>query len=378
MAAGIVKRHSSNCSSRSGRKCNCRAGWEAWVFSPRDKRKVRKTLPTYGAARAWRADAQRSVRLGALRASHDLTLRQAGESWLERAREGAISNRSGDPYKPSVLRGYEQGLRLHVLPALGAHKLGRITTSDLQALVERWQAAAMNPGTIRNALLPLRAIYRRACARDGLPVNPTTGLELPAVRGRRDRIASPGEAARLLAALPEQDRAIWATAMYAGLRLGELRALQHDHADLKGGVIRVEASWDPREGLIAPKSRAGTRTVPIPSVLSAHLARHRLAHGASGLFFGRTPDVPFQPTTVANRAARAWRVAGLEPITLHEARHTFASMMIAAGVNAKALSTYMGHAGVAITYDRYGHLMPGNEVEAAGALDAYLDRAVNC
>jgi integrase len=65
----------------------------------------------------------------------------------------------------------------------------------------------------------------------------------------------------------------------------------------------------------------------------------------------------------------------LEQITLHEARHTFASMMIAAGVNAKALSTYTGHAAVAITYDRYGHLMPGNEAEAAGLLDAYLDRS---
>ncbi len=49
--------------------------------------------------------------------------------------------------------------------------------------------------------------------------------------------------------------------------------------------------------------------------------------------------------------------------------------MIAAGVNAKAISTYMGHANIAITLDRYGHLMPGNEIEAAGLLDAYLERA---
>jgi integrase len=62
-------------------------------------------------------------------------------------------------------------------------------------------------------------------------------------------------------------------------------------------------------------------------------------------------------------------------VGLHEARHTFASLMIAAGVNAKALSTYMGHTSVTITLDRYGHLMPGNEEEAAGLLDAYLERA---
>jgi integrase len=48
--------------------------------------------------------------------------------------------------------------------------------------------------------------------------------------------------------------------------------------------------------------------------------------------------------------------------------------MITAGVNAKALSTYMGHANISITLDRYGHLMPGNEAEAAGLLDAFLTR----
>jgi integrase len=49
--------------------------------------------------------------------------------------------------------------------------------------------------------------------------------------------------------------------------------------------------------------------------------------------------------------------------------------MVAAGVNAKALSVYMGHANIGITMDRYGHLMPGNEDEAAEMLDAYLSRA---
>jgi integrase len=94
-----------------------------------------------------------------------------------------------------------------------------------------------------------------------------------------------------------------------------------------------------------------------------------------GLVFGRAQDLPFDPSTVNSRAKRAWRVAELEPIRLHECRHTFASLMIAAGVNAKALSSYLGHASITITLDRYGHLMPGSEDEAAGLLDAYLERA---
>lgn len=49
--------------------------------------------------------------------------------------------------------------------------------------------------------------------------------------------------------------------------------------------------------------------------------------------------------------------------------------MIAAGVNAKALSTFMGHYSISITLDLYGQLMPGSEDEAAAMLDSYLDRA---
>jgi integrase len=90
-----------------------------------------------------------------------------------------------------------------------------------------------------------------------------------------------------------------------------------------------------------------------------------------GFAFGEA-SAPFGPDSVRRRANGAWQKAGLRPITLHESRHTFASLMIAAGVNAKALSTYMGHSTITITLDRYGHLMPGNEAEAAGLLDTYL------
>ncbi len=71
----------------------------------------------------------------------------------------------------------------------------------------------------------------------------------------------------------------------------------------------------------------------------------------------------------------AWRRAGLDPIGLHEARHTFASTLIAAGVNAKAITNYMGHASIQTTYDLYGKLMPGSESESAALVDAYLARA---
>jgi integrase len=372
---GITVRHATGCAAPDGGSCSCSPSYRAEVWSQRDGRKIRKTCRTLAEAKAWRADAMREIRLGTRRASAPLTVAATAEQWLTGARAGSIRNRSGDEYKPSSIRGYEEALRIRVLPELGSRRLDTITRSDLQALVDRLLAEGQHPSTIRNSLMPLRAIFRRTIARGDLAINPTRGLELPAVRGTRDRIAAPEEAAALLAAL-DQDRAVWATAMYAGLRRGELRALELSDIDLDANVIRVQRSWDAVEGLIDPKSQAGRRTVPIPGVLRSVLVEHLGSLGRSnGLAFGQSARVPFQPKSLSNRAGRDWKRAALRPITLHECRHTFASLMIAAGVNAKALSTYMGHASVMITLDRYGHLMPGNEREAAGLLDAFLSRS---
>ena len=126
--------------------------------------------------------------------------------------------------------------------------------------------------------------------------------------------------------------------------------------------------------MVAPKSHAGRRRVPIAAALRAYLEPLSLAAepDAQRLVFGAA-GAPFSATSLYERALRAWRKAGVRPICLHDCRHTFASLMIAAGVNAKALSTFMGHANISITLDRYGHLMPGAEDEAAGLMDAYLE-----
>jgi len=129
--------------------------------------------------------------------------------------------------------------------------------------------------------------------------------------------------------------------------------------------------------MVAPKSTAGARRVPIAVALRTYLAPLRLAAAidAQCLVFG-SGGVPFSATPLYERAFRAWRKVGLSSICLHDCRHTFASLMIAAGVNAKALSTFMGHASISITLDRYGHLMPGAEDEAAALMDAYLQAAL--
>jgi hypothetical protein len=98
---------------------------------------------------------------------------RTAEAWLSGAEAGIIRTRSGDPYKPSALRSYRHALQSKLLPELGRLRLSAIRRNDLQDLVDRMVAAGRSPSTVRNTILPLRAIYRRAIDRDQLAVNPT-------------------------------------------------------------------------------------------------------------------------------------------------------------------------------------------------------------
>ncbi len=192
MAAGIVKRHSKLCRTHHGQSCNCVVSYEAWVYSSRDGRKLRRTFSSYAEARSWRADAKRQIDHGALRAPSQQTLREAATAWLEGAERGEVRNRSGDPYKPSTLRGYRQALEERILPLIGGEKLSAITTYDLQLLVDRWHAENDSASTLRNTIKPLQAIYRRAKSRGGLldqpdPESGAAGAETPQGRDRRSR-----------------------------------------------------------------------------------------------------------------------------------------------------------------------------------------------
>ena len=369
---GIRQRHGRACDGEG--RCQC--PWEAQAYSKRDHAKHRKQFPTRAAAVAWRDDARSAIRKGTLRPQTRVTVAEAVEAWLEGARTGLIRPRSGDAYKPSAVRAYETAWRWRIEPELGHYKLSAVTHNDVQDLVDQLVAQDLAASTIGTTVNVLRNIYRLALKRGEVAVNPTTAIEVPAVRSAGKRVAPPDECQRLLAVLPAADRPIWAAAMYGGLRRGELMALRVEDVDLAGGVIHVRRGWDTVEGEIAPKSSKGDRNVPIAGVLRDYLIERKLTLGYSeGLLFGQTATLPFSPTPLSKRATSAWKDAGLERITLHACRHTFASLMIAAGVNAKTLSVYMGHANIAITLDLYGHLFPGAEAEAAGLLDAYLARA---
>jgi integrase len=379
---GIRTRHGRGCKTRQGGRCNCSPSFEAFVYSKRDGKKIRRSFATHAAAVGWRTDARKDVKDKRLRAPTSRTLHQEVQEWLEGARAGRILNKRERPYKPGVVRNYELALRLRVLPDLGDRRLDDVDLADLLALKEQLLGEGHSGSTIRNSFVPLQAIYRRARRNGTVAINPTVDLGLPTA-GTRERAATPGEASELLESLPELERALWATAFYAGLRRGEMRGLRRRDVDVEAAVVSVERGWDEKEGPIAPKSVAGTRRVFLLDALRPHLEPLVERGGdADDLLFGYHGTAPFDPRAVARKAQRGWTATNekqaedelppLSTFTLHEARHSFSTWLDHAGVSPDRADRYMGHSTSSTVPGRYRHLLPGQMAKDSELLDEYL------
>jgi len=302
------------------RPLQLRPTYQASVFSAHESKRIRKAFATLAEARGWRAETQTGVRRGTLRAPAHTTVAEAAEELVEGMRSGRVRTRSGDPYKPSAIRSYAAALRDHVVPRIGRTRLGDVQHRDVQRIADELLAAGRDPSTIRNALMPLRAIFRargRGRRRRGEPVHSPSpaGRPRPA---RAQRVAGRGRAA--VGCSPRArsadlgDRAVRRSPPRRadGAALGCRRPRERRHP--RRACVRREGAHrgraeEPRWPPVGPIVGA------LRDLLVVHEARQ---DWRDGLVFGG--DAPFQPSNLWRRAQRAWSRAGLQPIGLHEAR----------------------------------------------------------
>lgn len=379
---GIEVRHREGCARQRGRgRCTCSPAYRAVVFDRVSGRKLSETFGSLREAAAWRERTRALIATGELGVGEALSLREAAARFLADAEAGVALNRSGEPYKPSAVADYRERLERLVLPRLGGARLRSLRRRDLQTLVDRLTREGRSSSDVRAAVTALRALWRYAAQRGFLEGhNPTRELSLPAPPRRRERVLTPAEAARLLAAIRDpRDRAAWATAFYAGLRRGELLGLYWQDIDLAAGILHVRRAYDPAAGAtIPPKSKAGERTLAIPEALYDELTAWR-AHcpWQEGLVFGDGPTTPPGLWRLVERPRRDWRHAGLtqlaEGVTLHVARHCFVTWCAEGGVGADILQRAAGHSSVTVTLDIYRHVLDRTIRRPAELLQAYID-----
>ena len=217
MAEGVRTRHARSCAG--AKRCTCTPYYEATVWIAADQKKVRRCFPTQDAAKAWRRNNAVKATDGRLRAVTTPTLEHAAGDLLAGMRDGSIRARGGGAFRPPVIREYDSMLRRRVLTSpLAKKKLAHITTADLYGLVRDLHRLGLAPSSIRNTLDPIRVIFREAARLGLVPANPTVGLQLPtgAINPRTCSL-TPSGAVGLVAALESPaDRALWATALFAG------------------------------------------------------------------------------------------------------------------------------------------------------------------
>lgn len=316
---------------------------------------------------------------------------------------------------------------LYLTPALRARPLRALTPADVQRRLQELLDSGKGAGTVDYLFRALRARLSDAVQHGRLGTNPLAAgrVRAPKVQRKDYRTLTEAEAAEFLA-LAESDRygALWAMLLLTGLRPEEALALRWE--DVEGNTLGVRRAlvrtkggrWECRE------TKTGrVRAVPLPSLVARLLTRHRAdqararlllrsEYAGHALVFASGFGAPLQwPTVVARhfkplrdrlalrmvgqddtpprpvkgqqaeRAAYRERVeaalgrTGLGRFRAYDLRHTAATLMIARGVNAKAVADILGHASVEMTLKVYTHPSASDLAKALGGLEEGIARA---
>jgi integrase len=364
---------------------------EAWVLRYVDGQGVsrRKQFDKKGDASAYLTKASYEVSQGVHTAdSASVTVSEAADQYLKHKKAIGLER--------SSTKRYDEVIRLHIKPIIGADKLSRLTMPSVQNYVDAL-LQTRSKAMAGKALSTLRMIITYAQGRGLVAQNVTKGVKVVRSRREKKKIVVPVKAD--LKALLEKAEAdfpdfhpLLMTAIFAGLRSSELRGLRKTDVDLRGGSISVAQRADSWGVLGAPKSEAGTRTIPIPpmlvSVLRAWMLRSPKSH--LGLLFPNKEGGARLHSNMLNREYWPLQVAaGVaeqtgrkddegQPILrarydFHSLRHAAASSWIRQRVDIKRLQTWLGHASVQMTVDTYGHLLVDEAGDAAVAAAAQAD-----
>jgi integrase len=280
-----------------------------------------------------------------------VTFDVVGEDWIK----WGIRDRD---WKPSTLRNNRNDLDKHLIPAFGSKRVERITADE----VEQWRDELVDERGLRRRtankqLILLGAILERAVKHYGLVRNPAK--DVPKLRVRYDPNAydffSPDEIETLGAAAgSDQDRAVYLTAAFTGLRMGELIALRWGDVDFNTEALHVYSSYS-LGTLTAPKSGL-TRTVPMAEQVRDLLKAHRklVAHDPAELVFPGERGEYLDGSALRRRYKKALETAKLRKLRFHDLRHTFGSIAIDQATIVQ-VQAWMGHADAQTTMKYLHH-----------------------
>jgi integrase len=326
----------------------------AWVIDYTDQNGKRrlKTFALKKDAEAWGVTARHEIATGVHASDSKKTVGEIFEEWIAHS-EGL---------ERSTVEQRKRHLKLHIAP-IARMKLADLTTPRVNVFLDRLRDSGRSAVMRRKILTSLSTALSFAVARGWVAQNVCRGIKVRSDQrgGGRAVIPTKAELKLLIDRSPDRWRPLIVVAIFTGMRISELRGLRWSDVDLDAGVVHVAQRADQYGAIGSPKSKAGTRDIPlVPLVVNTLKQCPR----SGELVFTNTQG---NQLFYSNFHKFAWKplvkACNLD-FEFHSLRHAAASLFIELGWQPKRIQAVMGHSSITMTFDRYGHLFPQGDVTA--------------
>lgn len=278
----------------------------------------------------------------------------------------------------TTVSGYEIAIRKHINPVLGRIKLSELQPLHLQRLYAKLLKQGLSERTVQWVHVVCGASLKQAVKWGIINRNPADMVDAPKPKKTQMRTIDAAEIPEFLQLMAKSVHGdIAQLALYTGLRRGELVALTWDDVDfersclyVRRNTVRVHKESITKE----PKTDASRRTVVLPLVAVALLARLRATSAGAGLVFMRKGK-PVLPSTVTSSFRCALIGTRFQGMRLHDMRHSHASLFLKGGGHFKVLQERLGHGSHSTTMDIYAHLVPEMQRESVRLFDKIVEDA---
>ena len=299
--------------------------------------------------------------------------------------------------KPNTRQSMDGLVRVHLLPVFGDYKLSKLTTPILQQQVNKWadkankgeKGAYANYNFLNNIN---RRILQYGVTMQVIQHNPARDVIIPRKQQNKEhkvKFFSNQELKHFLDYLENLDQSsyenffdyvLYKTLLATGCRIGEALALEWSDIDLKKGIIIISKTLNRYQETNTPKSKAGLREIDIDKATVSLLKQYKKRQQVQSWQLGRSEGIVFTPFTtkyayaclLRKRLQSHFKAAGVPDISFHGFRHTHATIMLYAGIEAKDLQYRLGHSNISMTLNTYVHATKEGAKKAVSIFEAAI------
>ena len=299
--------------------------------------------------------------------------------------------------KPNSQHSMEGIVRLHILPVFVDYKLDKLTTPIIQQQVNKWadkankgeKGAYANYSFLNNIN---RRILQYGVTMQVIQHNPARDVIIPRKQQNKEhkvKFFSNQKLKQFLGYLDNLDLSnyenffdyvLYKTLLASGCRIGEALALEWSDIDLKKGIISISKTLNRYQETNTPKSKAGLREIDIDKATVSLLKEYKKRQQIQAWQLGRSESIVFTPFTtkyayaclLRKRLQGHFKAASVPDISFHGFRHTHATIMLYAGIEAKDLQYRLGHSNISMTLNTYVHATKEGAKKAVSIFEAAI------